>query len=254
MQDYAWLLSVIASTDYRDKLRVLFCAHSPNFLRPSDRSAFWDKRPLPSESPALTGSPNSTLSLFGFDVEYGVEITEDSETDTVAGDAVNDSSSASLNLITPVEDLPQCRSSCSTDSYNRVFYNSLYPGPLPNEMPTLSRSSFIDLLKSLHFILMEDRKDDFELLHGLASLGQQSQLLVEQKPCSSNDEVLSDAESTTAPPPPSFSHTKPLSAYSRWKIEFDEFMNVVYSIPSIVLALGKGLPVIRAATPHQAFQ
>nr|VZI45980.1 unnamed protein product [Spirometra erinaceieuropaei] len=256
LRDYAWLLSVIASTDYREKLRLLFSVHSPTYLRPSDRSAFWDKRPLPSEGSAATSSPNINSSLLGFDVECGVEITEDSEPDAVAGDSVNDSPPPSLNPTAVVEDLPQCRSSCSTDSYHRVFCNSLYPGPLPSEVPALCRSPFIDLLKSLHFILMEDRKDDFELLHGLASLGQQSQLLVQQKSCASNDGVFSDAASTGAAPSPSPSsspHTKPLSAYSGWKIEFDEFMNVVYSIPSLVLALGKGFPVIRV-TPFQAFQ
>nr|CUU00470.1 hypothetical transcript [Hymenolepis microstoma] len=73
MRDYAWLLLLIASSDYRRKLRLLFTVHSSNYILPEDRNGFWDR-----QSSASSFSSNSSPPI----VECAEELTEDT---TVVG-------------------------------------------------------------------------------------------------------------------------------------------------------------------------
>lgn len=126
LQDYAWLLVLIASSDYRGKLRLLFTTHSPEYLRTEDRCGFWDPRPFISSPPDC----NSPLQF----VECAEELTEDS----VDAKTVN-KGEASVRAPSALE--------CSGKE-NFPSLNVLYTGPMALENPPpLSKSSFIDLLK-----------------------------------------------------------------------------------------------------------
>ncbi|VUZ47061.1 unnamed protein product, partial [Hymenolepis diminuta] len=126
MRDYAWLLLLIASSDYRGKLRLLFTAHSPDYLLPEDRAGFWHR-----------GSPTSSLSCDNSSpiVEFAEELTEETAVDCTVKDEISTLNSSSA---------PEC--SIRTDSF--LSLNARYTGPaVLEEPPALTKPCFIDLLK-----------------------------------------------------------------------------------------------------------
>uniref|UniRef100_A0A0R3T5N5 EF-hand domain-containing protein n=1 Tax=Rodentolepis nana TaxID=102285 RepID=A0A0R3T5N5_RODNA len=197
MRDYAWLLLLIASSDYRRKLRLLFTVHSPDYILPEDRNGFWDRR-----SSASSLSNNSSPPI----VECAEELTEET---TVVGIMKEEGSKCDPSSA------PEFRS--RKDSFR--FINVQYTGPEALEAPAaLTKPSFIDLLKTINFILLNDRKSEHDLLHALARLGQQCQITVTRR-----NSTLA-AESGAEP---------------EWKIEFNDFQNAVYCIPELVLAFSQ---------------
>nr|CDS28274.2 TBC1 domain family [Hymenolepis microstoma] len=199
MRDYAWLLLLIASSDYRRKLRLLFTVHSSNYILPEDRNGFWDR-----QSSASSFSSNSSPPI----VECAEELTEDT---TVVGTVKEEGSTCDSSST------PECLS--RTDSFR--FTIAQYTGPAALEAPAaLTKPCFIDLLKTINFILLNDRKHEHDLLHALARLGQQCQIAVTRR-----NSTLA-AESGTQP---------------EWKIEFNEFQNAVYGIPDLVLAFSQSI-------------
>ncbi|KAM3175703.1 hypothetical protein ACTXT7_007998 [Hymenolepis weldensis] len=128
--DYAWLLLLIASSDYRGKLRLLFTAHSPDYLHPEDRAGFWHR-----------GSPTTSLSCNNSSpiVEYAEELTEETAVDCTVKDEISTPNSSSA---------PECSS--RTDSF--LSLNARYTGPaVLEEPPALTKPCFIDLLKSKQY-------------------------------------------------------------------------------------------------------
>lgn len=150
IKDYAWLLSIIASTNYREKLRILFAVHAHQYLHASDRAVFWEKRPVPSDS-LSTVIVNPSFSIES-GIECGEEMTEELKTNEavvvpprIAPEADisedNQSSKSSAELELGVQK-PNRSSRCDP-----MAYNTLYTGNLPLEIPGLGRTPFIDLLK-----------------------------------------------------------------------------------------------------------
>ncbi|KAM7541223.1 hypothetical protein Aperf_G00000042162 [Anoplocephala perfoliata] len=200
MRDYAWLLVLIASSDYRGKLRLLFTVHSPEYLRAEDRCGFWDPRPSFSSS---SSNFNSPLQF----VECAEELTEDSVDATSV--AKEETSVRAPSALEPSE------------RESLLSLNVLYAGPMALENPpALSKPSFIDLLKTINYLLLSDQKGDHDLLHALARLGQNCRLAVIKRSQAMKNE-------------------KP----GEWKIELCDFTNAVSTIPELVLAFSQWIPL-----------
>ncbi|VDD79515.1 unnamed protein product [Mesocestoides corti] len=252
-QDYAWLLTLIASSDYRRKLRLLFTVHSPEYLRPEDRKGFWDRRPAPSDAALALAS---ALSRPG-DVECGQELTEEVATEEAAAEEEDDPETLSIDSLS-VLDLNESEA-LRKKSASDLPLQTVYAGPPALESPPpLLKPNFVDLLKSsggvlfvsihraipvytltniarqfqrvaeattIHFLLLGNRKDNFELLHALASLGQLSHLAVTKR-----NAALAVGDKDASPP---------------WKIDFNEFMTVIFSIPALVVAFSEWIPLAK---------
>uniref|UniRef100_A0A5K3EHC4 Rab-GAP TBC domain-containing protein n=2 Tax=Mesocestoides corti TaxID=53468 RepID=A0A5K3EHC4_MESCO len=220
MRDYAWLLTLIASSDYRRKLRLLFTVHSPEYLRPEDRKGFWDRRPAPSDAALALAS---ALSRPG-DVECGQELTEEVATEEAAAEEEDDPETLSIDSLS-VLDLNESEA-LRKKSASDLPLQTVYAGPPALESPPpLLKPNFVDLLKTIHFLLLGNRKDNFELLHALASLGQLSHLAVTKR-----NAALAVGDKDASPP---------------WKIDFNEFMTVIFSIPALVVAFSEWIPLAK---------
>lgn len=218
LRDYAWLLLLISSSDCRGKLRLLFTIHSPEYLRPEDRSGFWERR---SAQSLLTTSYDLSPPYYpSVGVECTEELTEEiTDTDfskaSLQEDAViSAESSGVLERNGSVLGIDRERSE------SMLPLNTVYTGPMALENPPpLPKSSFIDLLKTINFLLLNNRKGDHDLLHALARLGQQCQLAVIKR----NSGLTESGDTTNAV----------------WEIDFNDFMAAAFAIPTLVMAFSQ---------------
>ncbi|KAL5111695.1 TBC1 domain family member 9 [Taenia crassiceps] len=232
LRDYAWLLLLISSSDYRGKLRLLFTVHSPGYLRQEDRSGFWERR---SSQPLLTTSCDLAPPYLP---GVGVECTEELTEEIADGDFSR--ASQKEDVVVSAKSSGVLEKSGSARSIEREHLESILPlntaytGPMALENPSpLPKSSFIDLLKTINFLLLKDRKGDHDLLHALARLGQQCQLAVIKR----NSGLRKSGEPTDAV----------------WEIDFNDFMAATLAIPTLVMAFSQWFSLAKRIPEAEQF-
>ncbi|VDK36832.1 unnamed protein product [Taenia asiatica] len=231
LRDYAWLLLLISSSDYRGKLRLLFTVHSPGYLRPEDRSGFWERR---SSQSLLTTCDLAPPYVPGFGVECTEELTEEITDADFSRSSLKEDTAVFAESSGVVEREDSASSIERAHSESILPLNTVYTGPMALENPPpLQKSSFIDLLKTINFLLLKDRKGDQDSLHALARLGQQCQLAVMKR----NSSLRESGESTDGV----------------WEIDFNDFMTVILAIPTMVLAFSHWFSLARRIPEAEQF-
>ncbi|KAL5969067.1 TBC1 domain family member 9 [Taenia solium] len=231
LRDYAWLLLLISSSDYRGKLRLLFTVHSPEYLRPEDRSGFWERR---SSQSLLTTCDLAPPCIPGFGVECTEELTEEITDADFSRSSLKEDTAVFAESSGVLERDDSASSIERAHSESILPLNTVYAGPIALENPPpLQKSSFIDLLKTINFLLLKDRKGDHDLLHALARLGQQCQLAVIKR----NPSLRESGESTDGV----------------WEIDFNDFMTATLAIPTMVLAFSQWFSLAKRIPEAEQF-
>lgn len=137
---------LISSSDYRGKLRLLFTVHSSEYLRPEDRSGFWDRRS--SQSLLTTSCDLAPPFLPGVGVECTEELTEAITDADFSRASLREDAVVSIESPNALERNGSARSIEREHSESMLPLNTAYRGPMALDNPSpLPRSSFIDLLK-----------------------------------------------------------------------------------------------------------